>query len=65
MRSRHGIRRRDALCPECGHIFSISWRAGVKRFQAPLERCPECDHVSRRSAFSRPTLDDYDNQEVD
>jgi len=42
-----GIVTKRATCPECG--ATVSWReqAGVKRFQAKLKGCDECNEVFR------------------
>jgi len=48
MRQRkHGIVTKSATCPECGSTVRWRQQRGIKRFQAKLKRCDDCDEVFR------------------
>lgn len=51
---RGGIARVRVACPECGEVFTITYRRGLRRFRAKMHRCPECGFVGRRGAFDDP-----------
>jgi uncharacterized Zn finger protein len=41
------ITTKRATCPTCGATTRWRQRAGLKRFQATLKRCGECNEVWR------------------
>lgn len=48
------VKRVRKQCPACGHVTTLAWRPGPRRFKPRLFGCPDCDFAGRRSEWDDP-----------